>query len=154
MSLRRPAVPAKLSAPDPRDPRAAAILMNLTLSALEREARDSWESIRDCLQGCAVMLALGNWESFVLTTANGRPVVCSTEVEPTSELHADRVALDALAAGKGSILDLVAGGHASMRGPRADVTRLVMLPSTLIEGIVRSPAAQELWDRFLQEAGT
>jgi hypothetical protein len=125
--------------------------MDLTLSALEREARGSWESICDCLRGCAVTLALGNWERFVLTTRNGRPVVHSAELEPASELRVNRVALDALASGHGSILDLVADGHASVRGPRAEVTRLVMFPSALIEGIVRSPSAQELWNRFLQE---
>jgi hypothetical protein len=153
VSGRQPGASADVPAPDPGNPRAAAILMDLTLSALEREARDSWETIAACLQGRAVLLALGDWEAFVLTSAHGRPLVRSTEVEPASALRANRVALHSLAGGTASVIDLVTDGHASMRGPRAELARLSELPSALIEGIIRSPAAQELWDRFLHEAG-
>ena len=40
-----------------------------------------------------------------------------------------------------------------MRGPSAELAQLSELPAALIEGIMRSPAAQDLWDRFLQDTG-
>jgi hypothetical protein len=127
--------------------------MDLTLSALERDARQSWETIIACLRGCAVVIAIGDWERFVLTTTHCRPVVRSAAIEASSALTADTVALDALASGTASVVDLVTEGHASMRGPHAELARLSELPPALLEGIMRSPAAQELWDRFLREAG-
>jgi hypothetical protein len=140
-------------APDPEDRRAAASLLDLTLSALEREAPESWDTIAACLRGRSIVLALEGWDRFVLTTAGGRPVVQAVEVGPAAAVRVDRVALDALAGGRASILDLVTDGHASMRGPSAELAQLSQLPAALIEGIMRSPAAQELWDRFLHDAG-
>jgi len=140
-------------APDPGDRRAAATLMDLTLSALEREAPDSWDTIGACLRGRSVVLALEGWDRFVLTTARGRPVVEAVEVGPAAAVRVDRVALEALAGGRASMLDLVTDGHASMSGPSAELAQLSELPAALIEGIMRSPAAQELWDRFLQDTG-
>jgi hypothetical protein len=126
------------------------MLMDLTLSALEREARQSWETIVACLRGCAVVIAIGEWERFVLTTTHCRPVVRPVDIEASSTLTADPVALDAIARGTASVVDLVTEGHASMRGPHEELARLSELPSAVLEGIMRSPAAQELWEQFLR----